>query len=298
MQGKILNIQRYCVHDGPGIRTTIFLKGCPLSCLWCSNPTTQNINNELGFEKSKCFGCGTCMEICPELAISFDKIPVIDREKCTLCGKCTESCKGTALKILGESKTVEELVKAAESDMVFYRSTGGGVTLSGGEILMQAEFSRAVLAECQKRGLNTAIETSCFAPFEKLQTVAEYSDCIMADIKHLDSEIHKKITGVPNELILENIKKLTSLYPQTLIRIPLIPNLNTDNDHIIRLAKFVSELAMPKVELLPYHALGESKYATIGRKYSLTGSKLQPEHLQRIVELFRANTHKSVLCTA
>ena len=297
---QVLNIQRYCIHDGPGIRTTVFFKGCPLSCTWCCNPTTQKTSQELGFEESKCFSCGACAALCPQKAITYVEAsyPEFDRTICDVCGKCVQACKGKALTLLGTTYTLDTLFKEVERDSIFFRNSGGGITLSGGELLLQSDFSVAFLKHCRNSGFHTAIETSSYSSWENLLSVAEEADYIMADIKHMDEEIHKKVTGVSNEIIIANLEKLTSKFPKTCLRIPIIPTVNTCLEDIKALALFADSLANHEVELLPYHPLGSCKYATIGKEYSLPIARIEDDEMGIIVETFRKYApSKNVSCT-
>ncbi len=265
-EGVIFNIQRYSIHDGPGIRTTVFLKGCPLKCFWCQNPESQNHKPEILFKKDACTGCGRCVEVCPNKANTIvEKLSVISRERCIACGKCAEVCPNEARSIVGKIATVDSIVHEILKDKKFYANSGGGVTLSGGEPTAQPDFAVAILKQCKENGLHTAIETCGYTQWSVMQIIAEYTDFFLYDIKCVDSAKHKKGTGQNNELILDNVKKIARLRPIK-IRVPLIPTFNADVDTIREIAKFVKDdLGQIEIDLLTYNKFGESKYERLDR---------------------------------
>jgi pyruvate formate lyase activating enzyme len=282
-EGIIFDIQRYSIHDGPGIRTVVFLKGCPLRCLWCCNPESQLINSQLSFIQNKCIGCLECIGICPNKAISFDKEKgfLIDKKLCDMCGRCSDVCYPGARVIIGERISTNEVVNEIIKDMSFYNRSNGGVTLSGGEVLLQWSFAKEILKRCKELNINTAIETSGYCKWEYFAKVLEYVDLVLYDLKHMDNAEHKKLTGVDNKLILENATKVAELVKQMVIRVPLIPELNDSKSNIENLVKFVSTLAKVKeIDILPYHQLGVSKYSQIGETYRL--KQLKPPSEQKI----------------
>lgn len=275
MKGLVFNIQRYSVHDGPGIRTLVFLKGCPLRCLWCSNPESQNPERELNYDVSKCISCFTCISVCPENAIKKDlpgeKGIIVDRQKCNACGKCVTTCPSGALTFYGNLASVEEVVVEVEKDMPFYRRSGGGVTLSGGEAFFQTEFARDILAKCRDIGIHTAVETAGTVSWDKIKEVLEYTDMVLYDIKVMDPTKHIEYTGTSNELILENAVKTAKMGIQTVIRTPIVPGFTDDIKNIRQIAEFVAGLGkVGEIHLLPYHAFGVPKYERLGRKYLLS----------------------------
>ena len=293
-QGMVLNLQRFSVHDGPGIRTLVFLKGCPLACLWCSNPESQKGSPELRLVNTNCTGCGKCIEVCPNHAVqrTEDGQVVTDRDRCDACGACVDACLYEAREIAGQYRTVEQLLDEIEKDREFYSNSGGGVTLSGGEPAFQSEFATTLLKSCQERWLHTAVGTCGHAPWERLQAMLTYADFLLYDIKHMDPVVHKKITGVSNSLILENLEKiiLRGAVPEVVIRIPVIPALNDSAENITATAEFVRGLAdrgrIKGIDLLPYHRLGMSKYEQFGRVYPLEGSSsLDDDHLKKLEEI-------------
>jgi pyruvate formate lyase activating enzyme len=274
-KGFVLKIDKFSTHDGPGIRTVIFLKGCPLSCLWCSTPDSQKLTPELTFTRAKCLRCGKCVAMCPSKAISLNnkKEPVTDRLLCKNCGKCVEVCNAGARAMSGREMTVKEVMDEVEKDSLFYWNSGGGVTLSGGEATLQAEFSKEILKACQREGFHTAIETCGYVKWETLNELLPYLNLVYVDIKHFSAEKHKALTGKTNQLILDNIQRIAETCPtvQLIIRIPVMPGLNDSKENIRNVAKFVSQLpGNHKIELLPYHKLGSHKYEALGRAYKLS----------------------------
>jgi pyruvate formate lyase activating enzyme len=271
VKGIIFDVQRYSIHDGPGIRTVVFLKGCPLRCAWCDNPEGQNPNIELLYYEHRCTWCLSCIRSCPIDAIKVVEGRLyIDREKCIVCDKCVEVCPNDALKLCGQIVSVREVLNIIKRDLKFYYDSDGGVTLSGGEPLYQPRFTLELLKACKKAYIHTAIETSGYAPQEVIRSVIPYVDLFLYDIKHIDSVIHKKFTGVPNELILRNLKLIDEYNKKIIITIPLIPSVNASEDIIKLIGKFISMLKnVIEIHLHPYHKLGVPKYKLLGRDYSL-----------------------------
>jgi len=286
--GIIFNIQRFSIHDGPGIRTTIFFKGCPLHCLWCDNPEGQKATPEMVFWKERCIRCETCVGICPYNAIKTASraSKTIVKDRCTVCGRCLDTCYSRALEQIGKYVTVDEVLEEVDRDRIFFEASGGGVTASGGEPAAQPEFVTELFRRCKEKQIHTAIETCGYAEWSILENVLRYTDLVLYDIKDIDPLRHKKFVGVQNDLILENAKKISSMLIPMVVRIPVIPGYNDREDNIEATRRFISELrGVKKVNLLPYHRFGEAKYKRLGLKYRLKG--LEPpreEHLQSIKE--------------
>jgi pyruvate formate lyase activating enzyme len=291
VQGTILNIERFAIHDGPGIRTVVFLKGCPLKCLWCSTVNGQLMSPEMEYYVEKCVGCKRCVEVCPVHAISVASTDEIltDRRLCDNCGKCVEVCPSGARVMAGEVVTVDEVIGKIERDTLFYSNSGGGVTLSGGEPTMQPEFSLKILKECKALGIHTAMETCGYTQWDILESLLKYLDLIYMDIKHISTEEHKRLTTKGNELILENARRIAGDYPDLpfIIRLPLIPGYNDSDENIASTAQFISQLnGKHKLELLPYHRLGIPKYQALSREYPLPEvSPPSDDHMHRLEEM-------------
>ncbi len=264
--GRLFDIQRFSVHDGPGIRTTVFLKGCPLRCVWCHNPESLDPGNQLSFLPDKCIGCGWCFEVCPNQAHSMvDGRHVLDRTRCTVCGRCAEKCYAGALEIVGRTATVEEVLAEVLRDKPFYETSGGGMTLSGGEPLMQIDFSAALLAAAKREGLHTAVETCGQAAWKCFERIISDVDLFFYDIKETDPASHTEYTGVDGKLILENLRKLHATGADILMRLPTVPGLNDSPEHFKRVADLAASLpGLVGVEIMPYHRLGLSKRQRFG----------------------------------
>jgi pyruvate formate lyase activating enzyme len=296
-KGLISHIQRYSIHDGPGIRTLVFFKGCPLTCLWCSNPETQKSSPEVLYSKIKCKNCDHCLSACNLNAIEdIDGGKAINRSLCDTCGMCVEACPNEALEIAGRSMTTEEVLIEVEKDMVFYRSSGGGITLSGGESLSQPEFSTKLLRDCYNRGIHTALETCGYQTWETLATMLPYTDLVLYDLKCMDPEKHKLLTGVSNRIILENARKVASEKIPMIVRLPVIPGYTDSEANIKAAAEFIATLdGVTEVDLLPYHRLGEAKYEKLGIGYHLEGlsppSNEQMKAISLILESYGLKTH-------
>lgn len=267
--GICTNIQRFSLHDGPGIRTTVFLKGCPLRCIWCHNPETWKRGRELFFSEAKCVGCGICVKECANGAVSVaDGKAKTDRKLCTSCLACANVCPARARTASGEEYTADELAEILKKDSKYYEKSGGGVTFSGGEPLLQTDFVCAVADLMRKSGIHTAMETSLYASSENVERAAEHIDFFMVDIKSTDDAAHKKFTGVSVLPILENVKLLSSLGKKVLIRIPIVETFNATAQNIRATAKFLSENTdFREVELLRMHKLAEGKYSSLDRAY-------------------------------
>jgi pyruvate formate lyase activating enzyme len=289
-EGVIFDIKRFAIHDGPGIRTTVFFKGCPLRCGWCHNPESQGAEPELVVRPSRCQRCSSCLRVCPERALSFSGEGIsVDRSRCTRCGTCARACPSQALEIVGRAVTVGETVGEIVRDVPFYDESGGGATFSGGEPLWQPDFLAAVLRACHERGIHTAVDTCGFAPWETIARVREATDLFLYDLKLMDSGRHAELTGVPNALILENLERLSRLGQTLIVRVAVIPGINDSERELRALGEFVGSLRNPPpIDLLPYHRIGVGKYTRLGRLYHL-GEVTPPseERMAQIVRLFR-----------
>lgn len=279
-KGLIFDVQRFSLHDGPGLRTLVFFKGCPLSCWWCSNPESHSSRREIMFDVRKCRACGECAAACQSGALTRDTQGrfVYQRELCILCGDCVEACPQQARRLVGREVTVEQLVEEIERDAPFFRRSGGGVTLGGGEPLLQPLFAQGLLKACRERGIHTAMETSGHAAWRAVSRVSQFVDLIFFDIKHIDPAQHKRLTGVDNLTILSNLEKLCQVHANIVIRYPLVPGLNNEEADILAMARYVKGLQrLSEVELVPYHRYGEVKYEMLGREYRLPGLNI-PSH--------------------
>ncbi|MEG1431648.1 glycyl-radical enzyme activating protein [Eubacterium sp.] len=284
-EGVVFNIQRFSLNDGPGIRTILFLKGCPLSCLWCSNPESQKIRPVTLYDVKKCIHCGRCLGICPHGALGPQFPTFIDYERCVGCGECEAVCPAGALVRKGKPMTIQQVIRELKKDAPTYRNSGGGITLSGGEPLTQFEFSAEVFKACQYQGWHTAIETTGYTFNEEaLEMVFKYVDLALLDIKCIDEGTHMKYTGVSNEIILHNAKKISQM-TETIVRVPTIPGFNASPEEITRICEFTKTLTGVKmIHLLPYHALGSNKYAMMGRPYEMEGIKPPEKELMNTLK--------------
>jgi pyruvate formate lyase activating enzyme len=298
--GTIFDIKKFSIHDGPGIRTTVFFKGCPLRCVWCHNPEGQSMSAEIIFFPDRCSVCGRCVSVCPNQAIipkdvscevngvhpnqaivlkdssqELNRAHEIHtlREKCVACGACVKACPRGAREVAGRVVTSDELIREIMKDVVFYDSSGGGVTFSGGEPLLQPDFLLALLRECKEREIHTAVDTCGFVKWETLSSIIPYADLILYDLKCMDSDMHYELTGRGNEEILENLRRLSKANCNVIVRFPLIPGINDNDENITCMGEFVLSLRhggrLPRVDILPYHKMGLDKYLRLGRAYSL-----------------------------
>lgn len=288
-KAMITNIQRFSVHDGPGIRTSIFFKGCPLSCIWCHNPETQKYTSEILFNKEKCTLCGVCVSKCVAKGITIENGEIQnDFSQCTLCENCVDFCINNTREIAGKEYSLKELVEIIEKDNVFYEESGGGVTLSGGEVMAQIEFVEALTRGCHEKGISVAIDTCGYAPFESYEKILDYVDIFLYDIKIIHPEKHRKYTGKSSELILENLEKLSQRGANIHIRIPIIEGINSDDASVREILNFLKGKNIKTVSLLPYHDIGKSKYKRLQQDYReekmATPSEKRMEEIKRNFE--------------
>ena len=285
------NIQGYSIHDGPGIRTVVFLKGCPLRCRWCANPENLVDRVQVGFLKTLCKHCGRCAAHCPRGAILSDPDRRIDREKCDSCGRCVDACYYGALVRYGKEMTVEEVYDKVRRDKMFYDTSGGGVTVSGGEPLTHADFVRRLFELCRGEGINTCVETCGCVPQSAFEAVLPLTDTFYFDLKLMDSGKHREYTGLGNETILENARFLAESGASILFRQPLIPGVNSAEANVRATAEFIRSLGRPElaIQLIPYHRMGTSKYAALDLPYTIEGIQIMSaDEVQSVCDLYNA----------
>ena len=285
-EGVIFDIKRYAIHDGPGIRTTVFFKGCPLKCMWCHNPESWSVSPEHGMHANRCIGCGRCIEVCESGAVSqVDGGPVTDMTKCTFCGRCVEECAVGARELIGRQMSADDIMAEIEKDVVFYDQSSGGVTFSGGEPLMQPEFLRELMSRCKSQDIRSTVDTSCYAERDVVETVRDKTDLFLCDIKHMDSETHNRFTSVPNDVILDNVRWLASSGANIILRIPLIPGFNDDESNIEASGKFAASLGcIGRIDVLPYNSGGIEKAARLSVHRKLMKSELPDDDKLRSVK--------------
>ncbi len=285
LKAWIFDIQRYSINDGPGIRTTVFFKGCPLRCLWCDNPESQSRLPQLFYFESSCARCQRCISVCPNEAISAgpDDSIITDRSKCKACGACTVVCPKDARVITGKLMTVNAVLDIIRQDTPFYRNSGGGMTASGGEAAAQPDFRIELFKKCRENGIHTTLDTTGYVKRETMQQILEYTDLVMLDIKHIDPAKHKEMTGVSNELILENARQIAETGKPMWIRFPLIPGCTDSNGNIDATADFTLSLGLKRIDILPYHRMGVGKYERLGMEYLL--SEIKPYSEEQLAKM-------------
>lgn len=293
VQGLILDVDRFATHDGPGIRTIVFLKGCPLSCWWCHSPESRSVHPEILYQVERCSACWLCIASCPTHALTqgtsrAKEVAVLDRSLCNSCGKCADVCYPGALRLAGATTTVGALVAKIEQDALFFRNSGGGVTVSGGEPARQFEFTRNLLLACKERAIHTAMETTGYARWKVLAALAEVTDLLLYDVKFVDSTQHLRHTGVPNRLILDNLRKLAASACKIQVRVPCIPGLNDAPEQIHATAKLVADCHIEQIALLPYNSAAGAKYEWLGQTYKMQGLETQSEqYMARLADICR-----------
>jgi len=285
LSGSIFNIQKFSIHDGPGIRTTVFFKGCPLRCQWCHNPESQPTGGQVLFWPGRCIGCGACVESCPQGAITLGQAGALtDLDLCDQCGECVEDCYAQARELVGRQVGVPEVMAEILKDRPFYEESGGGATFSGGEPLMQPDFLLALLQACQAQEIHTTVDTCGFAPWDVLERIRPYTGMFLFDLKMMDAARHREYTGASNQPILRNLRRLSASGQSIRLRIPIIPGINDDTQHIRQIGEFAAGLPhLDEVELLPYHPIAAEKYRRLKLHYALP--ETQPPSEERLAEI-------------
>lgn len=288
--GYIFNIQKFSLHDGPGIRTTVFFKGCNLRCAWCANPESQKMQPQMTLDRTKCVGCGACVSHCAKAARSIrNGVSAVDEKRCSGCLECMELCPASAIGSEGREMTLEQVLSETLKDLAFYRQSGGGVTFSGGEVLLQQDFATALARELHANGVHVAIETAAAVSPDRFRVFLQEVDYVFVDLKHYDSVRHRSATGLGNEQILQNIGILCHSGVESMVRIPVIPGFNAAPEDALGFAQCLKAKGVQKVQLLPFHQMGERKYSLLERDYAYAGvAQLHPEDLEEYRQIMCA----------
>jgi pyruvate formate lyase activating enzyme len=290
-KATIFNIQKFCIHDGPGIRTTVFFKGCPLTCIWCHNPESQFFDKEMLFLAHKCVQCYQCEQYCGHGALQKTATKITyNSTACVFCGTCVDVCINNAREVAGQEYSVSDLMEEIEKDRPFYEQSKGGVTLSGGEVMCQIDFVEELVKRCHRKGISVAIDTCGYAPFDSYVRIMEYVDLFLYDIKLMDPLLHHRYTGKDNTMILYNLQKIVSLGAKVNLRIPLIAGINTDINNIDMIINFTRQMPIHGVNLLPYHNISRDKYTRLAMEYAQESmSRPSDESLEEIKQRFELN---------
>lgn len=292
----LLNIQKCCIHDGPGIRTTIFFKGCPLECTWCHNPESQSFNKEIMHNSEKCTNCGECISKCTSNALSFsnNKILLHKQLACTSCETCVDYCKNEALQFAGKEYSISQLIKEIQKDQIFYEESNGGITLSGGEVMSHIDYVEQLCIRCHSLGINITIDTCGYAPYENFKKILPYVDLFLYDIKLIDNKKHLKYTGKSNKLIIDNLKKLSMDKAHILLRLPIIDGINANKEHLKNLCSLVYDLNLDGINILPYHDIGGYKYQSLNKSYDFEKMKVPTSKILNDFKETLENYHSNV----
>ena len=300
VHGTVFNIQRFCTHDGPGIRTTVFLKGCPLHCPWCHNPEGISRNPEIVLDRRKCIGCRACLENCTRGGheVGADGEHLYHEEVCVRCGSCADGCYAGAIEMIGQDTSAGEVMDVVRKDKPFYDSSGGGLTLSGGEPLYQPDFAEAILQLARHEAIATAVETSCATSWKIIQRLHSLVDLWMCDVKHMDSARHRQLTGSDNHAVLDNIRRLGAAGNGLLIRFPLVPSLNDEVSALYSLGAFVASVRPSAgLEVIPFQRLGQGKYERTRRDYALGDlASAEDDEVQRAMRILREAGVEQAFC--
>ncbi len=294
--GTIFDIKRYAINDGPGIRTAIFFKGCPLNCWWCHNPEGKNSHPQLMYRANRCNASQACLDVCPRQALSWTSGLQINWDACDECGKCAEVCYPGALEMVGRTVSVQELMREIERDIPFYDQSGGGVTFTGGEPMYQRDFLVETLLKCKEMEIHTALDTSGYSSWHGFERLLSLVDLFLYDLKLMDADKHLQYTGVPNRIILNNLQKLSEANAHIIVRIPLLPGINDDKISLDQFGSFLENLpSLDGVELMPYHEIGIAKYESLGIEYMLNSTPTMEKHEIESAELTLARYHLPVI---